>query len=120
MKTIKELREAIETTKARSAWSKGVKVYALELIEEMDDYKEFYASPANMKELLNGADNWHEYSYGGAALIYDRAIAERLCTPSELKVTKNGQRRPNAREEWLDTQERALRQAAYLIKKRAQ
>lgn len=29
--------------------------------------------------------------------------------------TKNGERRPNAREEWLDTQARALRQASTRI-----
>jgi hypothetical protein len=34
MKTVKELREAIENEKARSAWGRAVKEYALELIEE--------------------------------------------------------------------------------------
>jgi hypothetical protein len=32
MKTIKELRQAIENEPARSAWSRGVKEYAQELI----------------------------------------------------------------------------------------
>lgn len=45
-------------------------------------------------------------------MIYDSDIAERLCNPSELKKTRNGERRPNGREEWLDTQARALFQAA--------
>ena len=49
MKTIKELREAIENEKARSAWGKAVKLYALELIEEMDDGAEFYGSPADKR-----------------------------------------------------------------------
>ena len=43
---------------------------------------------------------------------YGGDIAERLCTPSELKKTRHGERRPNSREEWLDTQARALHQAA--------
>lgn len=43
--------------------------------------------------------------------MYDGDIAAALCTPSELKKTRNGDRRPNSREEWLDVQARALRQA---------
>ena len=115
MKTIKQLREAIEATPARSAWAKGVKLYALELIEEMPDDQEFYGSPADKKELLNGADDWQQYSEGGCALIYDGDIAERLCNPTEYKRTKEGQNPPNARENWIDTQARALHQAAALI-----
>lgn len=115
MKTIKQLREAIKNSPARSAWDKGIKLYALELIEELPDDQEFYGSPADKKELLNGADNWQQYSEGGCALIYDQDIAERLCTPSEYKRSRGGERRPNARETWLDVQARALYQAAALI-----
>lgn len=109
--TIKELRKAIEDEKTRSAWDNGKKVYALELLEDFPEDQEFYASPADKKALLNGADNWSQYSWGGSSLIYDCDIAERLCTLSELKKTHNGERRPNSREEWLDTQARALYQA---------
>ena len=115
MKTIKELRQAIENEPARSAWSRGVKEYALELIEEMKDDAEFYGSPADRKDLLNGASDWNQYSYGGCALIYDGDIAERLCSPSEYKRSREGERRPNSREEWLDVQARALSQAANMI-----
>ncbi len=115
MKTIKQLREAIEATPARSAWDKAVKLYALELIEELPDDQEFYGSPADWKTLLNGAEDFTQYSEGGCALIYDGDIAERLCNPSEYKRTKEGQNPPNARETWLDVQARALYQAAALI-----
>ena len=115
MKTIKQLREAIEATPARSAWSKGVKEYALELIEELPDDQEFYGSPADKKELLNGAENWEQYSWAGCSFIYDQDIAERLCSPSEYRRSRGGERRPNARETWLDVQARALYQAAVLI-----
>jgi hypothetical protein len=67
------------------------------------------------KELLNGADNWREYSYGGCALIYNAEIAELLCSTSEYRRTRQGERAPNARETWLDVQARALGQAAMLI-----
>ena len=115
MKTIKELRQAIENESARSAWSQGVKEYALELIEEMKDDTEFYGSPADRKDLLNGASDWNQYSWGGCSFIYDSDIAERLCSPSEYKRSREGERRPNRNEEWLDVQARALQQAANMI-----
>ena len=115
MKTINELRTAIENENASSAWRKAVKSYALELIEEMNGNDEFYGSPADKEALLNGADSWNQYSWGGCSLIYDADIAERTCSPSELKKTRNGERRPNANEEWLDVQARALSQAAHMI-----
>ena len=98
----------------KSAWQKGVEMYAEELLEQFHwNYEE--GEEITEKKLLNGAENWEQYSWGGSALIYDYEIAERLCNPSELKKTKGGERRPNAREEWLDTQARALYQAARLI-----
>ena len=66
--------------------------------------------------MLNGANNWDVYSWGGCSLIYNEDVAKRLCTPSELKKTRNGERRPNSREAWLETQARALRQAWWLIR----
>lgn len=115
MKTIKQLREAIENSPARSAWGGGVKAYAIELIEDLPDDHEISGSPTDEKALLNGADDWKQYSWGGCSLIYDPDIAQRLCSPSEYKRTRGGQARPNARENWLDVQARALSQAAALI-----
>ena len=115
MKTISQLREAIKNSPARSAWSRGVKEYALELLEELPDDQEFYGSPADRKTLLNGAQDWQEYSEGGNSLIYNGDIAERLCNPAEYKRTKQGENQPNARENWIDVQARALHQAGNLI-----
>ena len=103
----------------RSAWDKGVRVYADELLDELldairggwVDLDDMASDKLVRKALLNGASDWKEYSWGGCSLIYDQDIAERLCTPSELKKTRHGERRPNGREEWLDVQARALRQA---------
>lgn len=122
MKT-SDIRTAIENRKTRSAWSRGVNAYALELLDELEEAIEHgYFDKADidspkllMRQLLNGAADWSQYSWGGCSLIYDGDIANRLCTPSELKKTRNGNRRPNAREEWLDTQARALYQASGLI-----
>ena len=119
-----KLREKIEAALNRSAWERGVNAYALELLESLEeaaaggwfDVENIHAPRVLEKALLNGADSWSEYSWGGSSLIYNEDIAQRLCTPSELKKTRNGERRPNAREEWLDTQARALYQAANRIK----
>lgn len=109
----------VEKQTTRGAWSKGVTEYALELLENLDEAisggyfdSERIGVYAELKDaLLNGAKDWTQFSWGGCSLIYNGDIAERLCNPSELKKTRHGERRPNAREEWLDTQARALRQA---------
>lgn len=124
MKSIEEIRAALEARNERSAWNRGVRAYAAELLEELEErISNGYQNPDNIttraeleKALLNGAENWSEWSWGGCGLIYDGDIAERLCNPSELKKTRNGERRPNCREEWLDVQARAIRQAAGRIK----
>ena len=120
MGNIEKLYQSIENEKQRSAWDKVVTAYALELVEQLGEqigggyFDELELSePKKVRAaLLNGAADWSQYSLGGCSLIYDRDIAERLCCPSELKKTRNGERRPNSREEWLDTQARALFQAA--------
>lgn len=117
--------QTLEQRKDRSAWDKGVTVYALELVGQLTDAaKDGYIDMAVMmaprvlrKAMLSGADDWSAYSWGGSSLIYNCDIAERLCCPSELKRTRNGARRPNSREEWLDTQARALYQAANRVYK---
>lgn len=47
--------------------------------------------------------------------MYDGDIAERLCTPSELRKTRGGELNPNCRESWLDVQARALYRAACVV-----
>lgn len=119
MKNVKEnLRIAILNTNPRGAWSKGVKEYALMILERMED--ETIDKAENLKELnkvlLNGADNWTQSSEGGSYLIYDEDIAETLCNNTELKRTKHGEKAPNKNETWLDVQARALFQAANMIR----
>ena len=112
---------AVAATPARSAWERGVRQYAVELLEDLsyltaDEWDGSWSM--RLKLLLNGADDWQQYSHGGCSLIYDRDIAERLCTPSELRRINNVQHgQPNHRETWLDCQARALWQAAQLIRR---
>ena len=125
LETLDRAQAALDTRKDRSAWDKGVTVYASELLEGLREAVEGgYFSPDDLaapkllrKALLNGASDWSEYSWGGSSLIYDGDIARRLCSPSELRKTREGERRPNAREEWLDCQARALFQAANRVER---
>jgi hypothetical protein len=125
MSIIEKMKKELAGEKTRSAWGRGVKEYASELVADLAESieggyfaAEDIAAPLLLnRQLLNGASDWAHYSYGGCSLIYNEDIAQRLCTPSELKKTRNGERRPNAREEWLDTQARALNQAARMVQR---
>ena len=101
----------------RSAWSRGVHAYAVELVESLAESDDLSNETLLRKALLNGADDWQQYSEGGCALINDSDIAERVCSPSELKRCKGGERQPNSRETWLECQARALGQAASLVRR---
>jgi len=115
------IQSKIETIASeRSAWARGVKDYALELMENLENnpslIDEFNdGMPIREKDLLSGASDWVAYSYGGCSSIYNQDIAERLCTPSELKKARQGERNPNANEDWLQCQARALGQACRLV-----
>lgn len=121
------METAIDCLSTRSAWARGVKAYAGELLEKLREYAAYAASesepsPLENREavraaLLDGARDWREYSYGGCSLIYNGDIAERLCTRSELRRKRGGELPPNAAEDWIDVQARALLQAAgYVIR----
>lgn len=125
MKT-QDLREAYKqisiTYWGISQWSKGVQEYAYDMLENLyENYDEIENENLLHKALLNGAEDWRQSSWGGCWLIYDKDIAERLATNSEIKrrTYKNGQLNnwANAREQWLDVQARALFQAETRIKR---
>ena len=114
---------ALVDTQKRSAWDRGVGAYAVDFVDFLRDgvehgwIDEDDLCNAHLieKALLNGAEDWSQYSWGGCAFCYDGQIAEMLCTPSELKKTHNGQKKPNPSEDWLDVQARACYQAALRI-----
>ena len=116
---IKELINKLQTQKARSKWQKGVIIYSVMLLEKIQEDHDQINDNITFKDLetllLNGAKNWNRYSWGGNALIFNEDIAKMLSTPSELKKYNNGEKKPNHKEEWLDTQARALTQAFYKI-----
>lgn len=96
--------------KARSAWERGVILYAIDLLNDLEEGDEL-----TKENLLNGARSWKEYSEGGGALIYDKDICRRLCASWEMKRTHYGELPPNKTETWLDVQARALYQAAAML-----
>lgn len=122
-----KMYEKLRKYQQKSAWEKGVKLYAYEIVENViKNYK--YSSNdvnieynfSNIEEQMSGSSSWKEYSRGGRSLIYDIDIAQRLCTYSELKRLKKGYiedevRRPNKNEDWLEVQARALNQASNLV-----
>jgi len=65
--------QTLEQRKDRSAWDKGVTVYALEMVEQLAeaaeggyiDADDLLAPRVLRKALLNGADDWSAYSWGG-------------------------------------------------------
>jgi hypothetical protein len=119
MATLREIQKQLENQKARSCWARGVLDFAVDLVADAIENNGAEFTPPSRSELerllLNGAENWEKYSRGGGALVSNTSIAKALCTPSELKKNKNGQRRPSKKEERLDIQARALFQACQKI-----
>ena len=57
--TKQKLWAAVSAHKAsRSAWARGVKAYAVELVEDLDDSTDLANEVMLQKELLNGAQSW--------------------------------------------------------------
>lgn len=114
---LRKAADIIEARKDRSAWNKGVNAYALELLENLAALapNDLSDSAKIRAALLYGASDWQQYSRGGSALIYNSEIAGRLCTPSELKRCRGGERNPNSRENWPEVQARALYQAGLRV-----
>lgn len=118
-------RDELKDMDMRSAWKRGVDVYAQELLDGLQeaveggwvDLDDLSNGTMVERALLNGAGDWFKYSNGGCSLICDQDIAERLCTPSELRRCGHGEKAPNSWESWLDTQARALTQAAVRVRK---
>lgn len=107
----------------RSQWDRGVKKYAIELVENIAnaveyDFDNIYCLMTTHKAetlLLNGACNWRHYSASGCALCYNRDIAYRLAPAWHFRKTIEGALPPNSSETWIDVQSRALAQAAALV-----
>jgi hypothetical protein len=118
---IQTVTNEVNNTKTRSAWGRGVKAYALDILANFEEWRKWNETQTeSVPELdertaLNGASDWSAWSYGGSGLVYNYAIAERLCTPSELRKTKGGIYLPTGANSWLLVEARAMRQAWRMI-----
>lgn len=116
------IRAELNARHDRSAWDKAVTLYALDLLDDVqegaDNMERLPLDGAELEQwALNGASCWERYSNGGCSICYNADIAARVCTPSELKRKHGGTYEPNSRETWLDVQARALYQACNRIRK---
>lgn len=107
-----QFQAIIDAMPTRSAWARGVRDYAADLLQAQEENG---VDVPTQDAMLNGADTWRDWAYGGCGLVYDYDIADRLCSPSELRKTRGGELPPNARESWLDCEARAVSQAAAFI-----
>ena len=116
-----ELRKLVAEFPNRSAWKKGVKEYADELLNNLEEKSQLNGRlPKDEKELkewlLNGATDCKDYSYTYCSLKYDSQIAKRLCTPSEFKRKDGGRIAPSRHDNWFNEQAKALNYACSRIK----
>lgn len=103
--------ERVPFMPARSQWSKGVKWYALLLLNRaasMADDNEIFL-PSQLKDLLlGGAADFSQLSTGGGVIPFTRAEIEPvLCTKSERGKSSLG--------DLMTCQARAMMQAYYLL-----
>lgn len=114
----------VEKAKARSAWNRGVKAYALDILASFEESRQWCEengeSVPELDEVtaLNGASDWSAWAYGGCGLVYDSVITERLCTPSELRKLQyktGAMKQPAPCTNWIDIEARAARQAWRMI-----
>lgn len=76
------IRTELNASHDRSAWDKAVTLYALDLLEDVQEgANNMERLPLDGAELeqwaLNGASCWEQYSNGGCSLCYDSDIAAR-------------------------------------------
>lgn len=116
--TLSAIRANIENSRTRSAWSRGVNLYALDILDSMaeraDWYYSIYEEYPKMSEsfALNGASDWRHYAEGGNGLIYTYKIVGRLCTPGEIRKYNDGKFRNI---NFIEVEARALYQAFRVI-----
>ncbi len=93
---LEKLSIMISSSPARGAWSRGVRAYAHDIINNFFEWAAFNEDNGEPlpvlaeKVALNGANNWKHYSEGGGGLVYSYSIAERLFNASEFKKFEAG------------------------------
>lgn len=115
--SVSDVRDYITShqPKRASAWRRGVIAEAMDMLDNAEEWGDTLPTTGVRKYLLNGAESASQYAYGGCSLIYDADIAERYCTPSELRRTRGGELDPSSDETWLDVEARGVESAVCTI-----
>lgn len=115
--SVSDVRDYITShqPKRASAWHRGVIAEAMDMLDNAEGWGDTLPTTGVRQYLLNGAESASQYVYGGCSLIYDADIAERYCTPSELRRTRGGELDPNSNETWLDVEARGVESAMGII-----
>ena len=95
---ISRVTEEINSLRFRDAWRKGVLEYAKELWDSLQEQitegyfnpEDLYAPKIIKRALLNGAGDWHEYSWGG--FIPDLRQRNRGTALHQDRAAENGWR----------------------------
>lgn len=115
--SVSDVRDYITShqPKRASAWHRGVIAEAMDMLDNAEGWGDTLPTTGVRQYLLNGAESASQYAYGGCSLIYDADIAERYCTPSELRRTRGGELNPSSDETWLDVEARGVEGAMSTI-----
>lgn len=105
------IKEVLESMNPRKQYYKGVKEYALELIENLDPSRHYTDLASLDRALLKGC-SLKQYNEAPYSLYVNWEIAERLFTQTELRMTENG---TNDRCDMMKCQLNALGRAQYLV-----
>lgn len=116
------IRAELNARHDRSTWDKAVTLYALDLLEDVqegaDNMERLPLDGAELEQwALNGASCWEQYSNGGCSLCYNADIAARVCTPSMYKRKREGASEPGNGKTWIDVQADALKKACWRIRR---
>ena len=116
------IRAELNARHDRSAWDKAVSLYALDLLDDVqegaDNMERLPLDGAELEQwALNGASCWEQYSNGGCSLCYNADIAARVCTPSMYKRKREGASEPGNGKTWIDVQADALKKACWRIRR---
>lgn len=121
---IRDIRNELDNRSARSAWDRGVRDFAVDMLESYLERRNLCIwdglvrmGKITEEDLLDGAKDWSQYSRDGNYLIYNQDICRALCNQRDQKRTQDGKLPPNDQEDWLDFQARALQQAAQMVMK---
>lgn len=80
--------QLINRKKGRSTWARAVNDYTIEIVEAVDDVDWSTLTNREIEStLLNGNDDWQQYSYSGCALISNYDIIVRLWQSCQLVIS---------------------------------